>query len=305
MILASHQSPVGAHLLNVARHLNLRRPFNPAIISLNDNAILTAIRSIGERFGIMTTIVVSDPLQSRIDAAVDVSAANRHFGIPRTNDARLFSMGEQVMMTFNTGHPDVRSEQNSIYVQAVYPILGCPIELHISRRQRVEKNILFRQVGAQLWASYRFGEPEVPVRIGADKWTIEPLQEDWGAVGSERKSEVLTRRVHWRSYGQGTPWLPHEGSILSVVNERIHWGGFRSYRGRVVVQSHRGHAILRTPLYHSRMSRLGPVRRHNPRLLHCTYFLGLTHYRERILASYGINDQGFGVAELSGDCVGN
>lgn len=305
MILASHQSPVGAHLLKVVRHLNLQRPFNPAIISLDDNAILTAIRSIGERPGIRTTILISSPLQSRIYDAVDVSSANQTLGIPRTNDARLFSLGEQVMMTFNTGHPHVRTAQNRVYVQAVYPHIGCPIELEISRRQRVEKNILFREVGTQLWASYGFGEPEVPVRIGADRWTIEPLLEDWETAKSERKSVSSTSVIHRRSYGQGTPWLAHDGSILSIVNERIHWGGFRSYRGRIVVQSHRGHAMLRTPLYHSNISRLGPVRRHNLRLLHCTYFLGLTHYRGRVLASYGINDQSFGVAELSGDLLDN
>lgn len=63
--------------------------------------------------------------------------------------------------------------------------------------------------------------------------------------------------------------------------------------------------MLQPPLYHSGISRLGPLRRHNLRLMHCTYFLGLTNYHGRVLASYGVNDRSFGVAELKEDFYAN
>lgn len=299
MNLASAPSPVGVHLLNATRQLNLHRPFNPAIIALDDETLLTTIRSSDNQMGTKTSILITRPHKLLVESCINISSINRKLGVSRTNDARLFHFAEQVFITFNNGHPQKRSEYNNVYIQPIYPALGDPIELQIDSRQRIEKNIMFRENSGALLASYRYSLSEIPVTIAVDRWQIRPDHNRQPSVEWESQEQIRAARVPRKTYGQGTPWILVGNRLVAILNERFHWGGFRSYRGRLVVQTAHGRPSLRAQLYHNNIARLGPVFRRNPRLLHATYFLGLTVFRGRLLTSYGINDQSFGVAELN------
>lgn len=297
------QSFVFQHLTYVTSKIGLVRPFNPAIAALGDAQLLTVFRSAFGRASTISTLTITEPSRGLITRTLNLSAHNRDFDIERTHDARLFWFGQDLYMTFNTGHPESRSAQNSVFTQRVFPEVGEPLPLEIKPRQRVEKNILFEEVSGSLVAHYGYRSTPVSVITNLTGWSICPPTGNAVNVHELDGRTPNARRGPRRTYGQGTPWTPWGSSSVAIVNERTHWSGLRSYQGRLVVRRDAAVTMQRGRLYHGAMSRLGSMRRRNKRLLHCTYFSGMTVFGGRLLVSYGINDSKFGVVDLT-DVVG-
>lgn len=298
--LAARPHPVTELVTDLVRRESLRRPFNPSIVLLSEDLIVGTLRSSDAERRTRTTLFVLDLRAREPRNVLDLSAHNRELQVGPTNDAKLFTFDGAVFATFNTGHPRARSEQNAIYVQSVFPQVGEPLFLHIEhRKNRLEKNVMFEQIGTGLFGTYVWDSDPVVIERTSSSWVLPAAPSRSAAATRLQDASSENQRARRSvSYGQGTPWVDWRGARVSVVHEKQHLGPVRSYRGRLAKREPDGTVAFGATLYHSRLARLGPVRRRNPRLLHATYFSGLTASSESLLVSYGINDNSFGIAEI-------
>ncbi len=274
-------------VIEEVRRAGLIRPFNLSIANFQDDSLIFTIRSSAANRKTRTTMFVLDLESQASHGCLDLSEENRKYGVERTNDAKLFNFAGSVYATFNTGHPPNRTAENTVFVQPVFPDFGPPKPVDIADRRRVEKNIMFEDLGGTLYSTYEWNDAPSEVVMLSDRWAIR-----------QAKSVVRTANRHRRRYGQGTPWVAWDDTRVAVVHEKRTFGPLRSYVGMLASRTSSGDVSLGRPMVHSRFSRVGPLRRRNPRLLHCTYFAGLAVIKGSLVVSYGVNDQGFGMAEL-------
>lgn len=292
--LRGRQHPLGSAIRTTLGRSALHDAFNPSIAVMDDRTVHCTVRVPDDRASSSTWLLQVDADTMRGTVVENLSLRNRRSAGVRTNDARLFRLDGELYATFNTGHPRSRVRCNEVLVQQVAPQLSDPIPVEIDPRRRIEKNLMFEMTDGVLSSTYRWDSPPCAVDRSERTWTVAP--------SAAHPRELTSSRPLDR--GQGTPWVPWGSGSISVIHEKPRLGPLRSYRGRIARRASDGTITLGARLLHSRSARRGTAPRRNPRLLHCTYFAGLTVLDGELIASYGINDHDFGVARLDGPIGG-
>ena len=213
--------------------------------------------------------------------------------IPAIADPKLFLLDDGPGVTFNTG-----GTASSVYVARLDPLPSSPTLCEFPERGTVEKNWAFFGSWRHLKVVYSLS----PLRfLAADTETCGTVVFSLVEVHPTQDTERLA--LH-RRLALGTPVLKVGDALWGVCHEKFYVGTFRAYVGRpfrlnvaegVKPELEIGH----NRLVHNKMSMLGSTRRHNRRLLSCTYFSGLTWRDDALIASYGINDVAYGFADVS------
>ena len=234
--------------------------------------------------------------QERFAPPLDLTQALADEGFPRIADPKLVALGEQLCLTFNTGH--LAGSSNALYLMRVWPTLSAPQRCEVDRPQTVEKN----------WAFYLDRQREL-----AAIYSLSPLVRlrlVSGELGStdvlvfERASSTVSACGNL-SIGTQMTFADARTAYL-IAHEKPSLFSKRGYVGRLVRLCFDEHGdaaatASRTRLIHSYQKLLAPKKRHNPNLLWATYFAGaaLDDGGDTLSLSYGINDVEFGFAEIS------
>jgi hypothetical protein len=215
------------------------------------------------------------------------------YAVAPTADPKLFALGEQIYVTFNTGYSPV---QNEIYLMQVAPNLTPPQKcVLVAGRQAVEKN----------WAFYPGADGRLAAIYQLAPFTVLSLTSGEVTAGGDLTFEQVGDGTGPGVDGMtiGTGVLVDEDRMLLVAHEKVRLGPKRAYVGRLV--EIRG-AESKTPrvrvsprrLIHSFRASLPPRQRHNPNLISATYFAGITPFEDGLLLGYGINDLAFSMAQV-------
>jgi len=227
---------------------------------------------------------------------IDLTKNNKSHGVWPVADPKLFTVGEEVWATFNTGY--VASGQNSVYIQRIFPSLGVPQECLLADRNAIEKNWAFFHDGHRLRALYSLN----PLQI----LNAEPFLPGSRTVAFSRQAPA--------SPGSGFPLtigtqlaFTKDRSIM-IAHEKISFRGRRAYFGRALeldlrYGQERIVRTARTALVHSIASLVPRLDRPNPNLLSATYFSGMCVLGGQVLVSYGINDVRAGFARLEEELI--
>ena len=228
-----------------------------------------------------------------IDLATLVGDAD----LPKIADPKLVTLGDDLYLTFNTGH--VRSGRNDIYLQRVSPTPGPLQRVDYAGRRDIEKNWAFAL------------SPEGTLRV---VYTLAPLALLSLSEGELGVSPTLTftadraaplpkdfPRLHI-----GSQPIADGSRIILVANQTVKLPKImrKFYIGRLAEIDLASGELLRLSrraLIHSWPSMVLPQsrrRRHNPILWSATYFAGLTRDGEDLVLGYGVNDREVGVARV-------
>jgi hypothetical protein len=297
--LCKHQSPHVDALIQRLVRTGLWNIFNPSIAS-TPGGIAIAFRA-GRWPGDKPFRAFYLPPGSYSDAPIDLTKAFESRDIAVVSDPKLASLGNELWVTFNTGHFE---KPNRVFVARLYPEVSDPYELVLPERQTIEKNwALFLADGA-LHAVYSV-RPLVILRVlnapAARQITFERVQFDGRSEPpSERESLTL---------GSQLAALDSSGrEFAAIVHQKFHWGKRRAYLGLPARIRRVGDVynviVGRSYLAHSPRALFGDSIRHNPNLLSCTYFSGLVVVNDRALIGYGINDVSAGFADVPAQTLG-
>lgn len=225
-------------------------------------------------------------------SVLDLSEAMQAFGIANVSDPKLFPLGDEVWLTFNTGWS---STMNRLYVLKVRPTLGAPLECMIDGRQKVEKNWAFFEHRGATKALYSV-DPLVILDVCRDSNEAFRFERCFEAKRSQRRKLTI-----------GTPLLRNGDSFLFIAHVKVQFLGKRLYFGVPTLLKCAGGTYRvecgSKRLIHDRRSLLGSWRKHNPNLISCTYFSGIARTDREIILSYGINDLAYGFASGSEDLL--
>jgi hypothetical protein len=263
-----------------------RNCFNPSILFVGAETLI-AFRAFGdERKKPFTAYLFST--DGHETALLDLSAAMIEFGISNVSDPKLFSLGDEAWLTFNTGYSKTL---NRLYLMKVRPSLEAPRECTFDGRQKVEKNWAFFEDQGSLKALYSI-DPLVILDVSRG-----PNQE------FQFQKCFEANRQHSRPLTIGTPLAKCQDGFLFIAHRKVQLLGKRLYFGvparlRMIGESYRIELSTKR-LIHDRRSLLGSLRKHNPNLISCTYFSGIAHRGGEIILSYGINDLTYGFASTS------
>jgi hypothetical protein len=234
------------------------------------------------------------------DESIDLTAAFAADGVAVVSDPKLFKLGEEIWVTFNTGHTD---KPNRIFAAQLHPVLSSAYELDLPGRQVIEKNwALFRRDGA-LHALYSV-HPTIVLRA-VDRRSSGRIEfEKLGAAAGKEPTAPGALTL-----GSQLTALDEDGNdFAAVVHRKFYWKRRRTYLGLPArIQFDREAcriAIGHSYLAHSLSALLGDRVRHNPNLQSCTYFSGIMVSDDRAVLGYGINDVAAGFAEISLSALG-
>jgi hypothetical protein len=202
---------------------------------------------------------------------------------PRLIDPKLFTIGEAVFATFNSGW--VPNRGNDIFVMQVHPTLGEPRKVQFDGRGDQERNWAFFSEGGEIFAIYRIA-PLVILRLERS------TDDAWRMVEHFRQPD--TDLPH--DLTLGTQPSLHEGRHYFMAHRKYLLGRRKVYLGRLCALEPGARSVtagLRW-IAHSSDSLLGSEVKHNTNLHSCTYFSGLQASDAGIALGYGINDVSFG-----------
>jgi len=286
--------PLEAGLRRAAADLGHQNVFNVSVL-IHQGQVHVAYRALprGAAKPFHAFYAVADLAQPdswRITSLTEHAAA---YAVAPTADPKLFVLGAEVYVTFNTGYSAV---QNEIYLLRVAPELTAPQKCVLPiGRQRVEKNwAFFARSDGRLAAIYQLAPFTVLTLTAGDLHSGDELVFELQGQGSGPGVEGLTI---------GTGLLVLEDRMLLVAHEKIRLGPKRAYVGRLVEIRDAESAAPRVRvssrrLIHSFRASLPPRRRHNPNLISATYFAGITPYEGDLLLGYGINDLAFSMVQV-------
>ncbi len=279
-------SDVTGRCSELLRPYSSRNCFNPSILFLEAETLI-AFRAFGtERTKPFAAYLFSTA--GAETALLDLSEAMKEFGIANVSDPKLFALGDEAWLTFNTGYSKT---QNNLYILKVRPTVETPRECTVAGRQKVEKNWAFFEDRGSLKALYSI-----------DPLVILDVKE--GPNQEYRFEKSFEAEPLWRqSLTIGTPLVKCEDGFKFIAHRKIQFLGKRLYFGvpgmlRIMDGSYRIDLSSKR-LIHDHPSLLGSWRKHNPNLISCTYFSGIAHTESEIILSYGINDLTYGFASVS------
>lgn len=207
----------------------------------------------------------------------------------RPADPKLFSIGEKVYCTLNTGY--TFRKENEIYLIEINGHKVKPKKCMVNfARNIVEKNWMFFEFENNLMLLYSIG-PNLTVAelIGQGS--------DYYLFGNRMEEYCCSR-----NYSIGTPIGRLSDSLYLVGHEKISIGKRRLYIGvgLRIEWRNRKRVVVGKRILHSPLSVLGNKFKFNKNLFSCTYFSGLQIDQESktVLLGYGINDLGWNVVQL-------
>jgi len=281
--------------------------FNPSIHS--DNGVLhLAFRAFrgGERVKPFNAYYA---YSSSLDGSlappdlVDLTEFAADHGISPVADPKLFGFDGGVFVTFNTGFK--AEGLNHIYIMQVAPTLEPPQLCVLDQRHRIEKNWAFYERDGELRSLYSLS-PLVRLRLeggalgkgGELEFSREQTDAEASVSFEGRRYGLLGKR----NLSIGTQPVVSDEGLLLIAHEKIYLSKWRGYVGRLVriddVADIPAVDVLPDRLIHSFGAAVPRFGEHNRIALFVTYFAGLTWHDGRILTSYGINDNGFGFAQV-------
>ncbi|EEE37689.1 hypothetical protein RKLH11_1525 [Rhodobacteraceae bacterium KLH11] len=214
-------------------------------------------------------------------------------------DPKLFRIGGRCWVTFNTGHFE---RPNRIFVAVIGPELGPLLEVDYPDRTEVEKNWAFFEQEGKIHALYD-ACPTVILREKSrlDGKIIFERVTDWDSK-QDASNQKATKQP---KVTIGTPLElldPMRNLYGFIGHRRWYWRGKRLYLGSPMtlkLDAEGAHIHTTSHIWtHSLRSMLGDQTKHNPNLISCTYFSGLSVTADKVLVSYGINDVDFSLAEM-------
>lgn len=263
-----------------------RNCFNPSILLTGDETLI-AFRAFGEtRTKPFRAYLFST--DGHASSVLDLSEAMEKFGITNVADPKLFSIGGEAWLTFNTGYSKT---MNRLYILKVRPSLEEPRECTVENRQKVEKNWAFFEDQGGLRALYSI-DPLVILDVNRGVNDELHFQKCFEAKRQQRRPLTI-----------GTPMMPCDDGYLFIAHRKVQFLGKRLYFGvparlRIADGSYRMDLGAKR-LIHDRRSLFGSWRKHNPNLISCTYFSGIARNGDDVILSYGINDLTYEFASVS------
>jgi hypothetical protein len=201
---------------------------------------------------------------------------------PRLIDPKVFPIGEDVYITFNTGIGNGKT--NNIYVMKVFPTIERPKIVHYSRRQPQERNWAFYKdpVCDAICVLYKIG-PTVILEVK------NPDADSWELV---EQSIIFNRRLPRYSIGTQVAISGNEGTFVAHHKPILHKK--KLYFGKLCTFDFDFMCIKdcnpSQDLFHNLESLFGSNIKHNTNLLACTYFSGAEWINGELILGYGIND---------------
>ncbi len=280
---------------NTIRQLGLKNSYNPSIAECN-GSLYIAFRAKAQAPKSPMDAYLLRIDQDKTHTLINLTQEGKEYGIAPVADPKLTVLNQELWVTFNTGwHPI----ENQLYLWRLTPEIGRPIECLYKERQVVEKNWGFFIHNQQLMALYSIGSGQL--------LTAPPPAETSTCIHFETISTGLETE-NLSSYTIGTQpvyandkyhFIAHKK--LSARNKRLYLGKLFSFDVKNselnTIQPH-GHFLI-----HSLRSIFGSKIKHNKNLISCTYFSGLIARNNKLIASYGINDIDFNIAEVPGDTL--
>jgi predicted GH43/DUF377 family glycosyl hydrolase len=214
-------------------------------------------------------------------------------------DPKVFKLGDRTWMTFNTGHFET---PNRIFILDLECGNFAPLEVKFEGRSLIEKNWSFILSGEKLFAVY-----SIDPLIILEEWersdtaiTFGPSRELANVDGQGRV--IQTRKP---KFTIGTPFTPipaTSNTFACIIHRRFYLRKKRCYFGKpglLTFSDGTARFERRSDLWcHSYRDLLGTTQKHNPSLLSCTYFSGLSAFDDRVYASYGVNDVDYSIVEM-------
>lgn len=288
--LKNKQSHTSKRLKSILSSQSVGNIFNPSICYHNDK-IYIAFRGKnslgGKPFDAYLLIIENDFEQSELINLTNIFSSY----VQPIADPKLLTIENELWVTFNTGWS---KEPNNIYLCQLTPYVETPKLCVYTKRQNIEKNWSFFQEDGKLFALY----------------ALENCRLIYGDLNTENDTIIfndyktkLGNKFELKNYTQGSQIVNYEGYKYLIGHKKIFLRGKRIYLGRMLRFnfSNRNLALdlSKKYIFHSIGSLCGSKTKHNPNLLSCTYFSGLSLYGSKILMSYGINDIDFNFSEIS------
>ncbi len=203
--------------------------------------------------------------------------------VPRLIDPKVFSVGDEVYLTFNSGW--VPSGENDIFVMKVHPTMGEPRRVIYRARRSQERNWSFFSEGGEVYAIYQIA-PLVILKLekeSGDAWWL-----------TEYHRQARSCVPH--DLTLGTQPSRHGGRYYFMAHRKYMLRQKKVYLGRLcALDLGKAEVMLDDSwVVHSPESLLGSEVKHNSNLFSCTYFSGLQVSGAGINLGYGINDVDFG-----------
>lgn len=201
-----------------------------------------------------------------------------YLNCPRLIDPKIFSLKEDIYITFNSGYV---KGGNDIFVMKIYPNIECPKKISYKGRQTQERNWSFFTHENDIYALYWVD----PLRIlKLEKST----DKQWHFVDYYKGDLV-------ELYDQitlGTQLCYFKGKCYFIGHIKGNIDRRKAYLGKLFnfdfinknVEPHDGF------MAHSFDSLFGVKNKSNKNLFSCTYFSGLNILNDNLLAGYGVND---------------
>ncbi|MCB0745251.1 MAG: hypothetical protein KDC67_15185 [Ignavibacteriae bacterium] len=200
--------------------------------------------------------------------------------IKKVADPKLFIMGNSVYGTYNTGDRMKDSNQIILFKLDKNQISNFYI-CKYSERTRIEKNWAFFNINNELHVLYSLS----PLTILKTTNVI-----DNNIVFKKKFSD---ENQNFKNYSIGTQLLELNDKYYFIAHKKIFFRKRRLYLGRLFELTKGAHPKATAKplmLIHSLKSLLGEKFKFNKKLISCTYFSGISKYKDKIILSYGIND---------------
>jgi hypothetical protein len=207
--------------------------------------------------------------------------------VPRLIDPRVFTIGEDIYLTFNSGW--LPSGRNDIFVMQIYPTIERPKKVEFEGRQDMERNWAFFTEGGEVYAIYRIS-PLIILRL-------EQVSESaWFMVELFRNDD----QSEFHDLTLGTQPVRYADRHYFMAHRKYLFRQKKLYLGRLCAldTAERAVTLADTWMAHSPQSLLGNAVKHNSNLFSCTYFSGLQASSSGLSLGYGINDVDFGFSTL-------
>jgi len=211
-----------------------------------------------------------------------------HIDAPRLIDPKIFTVGAEVYVTFNSGW--VPAGGNDIFVMKVYPTMGEPKKVMYAARRHQERNWGFFSEHGEVYAIYQIA-PLVILKLekeSGDAW--------WMAEHLRHSNSDVPH-----SLSLGTQPFRHASRYYFMAHRKYLMKRKKVYLGLLCALDSGNMTITSGDswIVHSPGSLLGSEVKHNTNLFSCTYFSGLEASDAGITLGYGVNDVDFGFSTYS------
>lgn len=293
--LSKSGSETSRKISDLLRKTGLKNIFNPSICRMSSSNIISfrALAQDGTK-PFEAYIAQTDIKFERITSLFSLTKAFMdHIKVP-ISDPKVFMNDNECWVTFNTGHFE---KPNSIYISRVSPSLDNLMRVEFGNRRIIEKNwgFFFREKGLQ--AVYSLSPLIVLKEKSRSETSIHfDVIDDFNNLAPFNNTSRPRLTI-------GTqPCLLEQNCdiLIMVAHRRTYLQRKRIYTGRPVTINLKSRSIKIgfRPWLHSIKKLLGDTRKHNPNLISCTYFSGISVLNKVALLGYGINDLDYGFSEV-------